>query len=136
MDPPKVIELLSGLRPNLDYEVVSLVQKDSLEINDADREGVRQAVSETIEDMIVITHGTDTVTNTANLPRDIPDKTIVLTGALSPALFKNSDAMFNIGEAFTAVQTKHAGVYTPKNVVIFDHDKVRKNVENNKFVAL
>ena len=102
----------------------------------ADREAVRQALSETIESMIVITHGTDAMTNTANLLSDIPDKTIVLTGALSPALFKNSDAMFNIGEAFTAVQTKPAGVYTAINVVIFDHDKVRNDVENNKFVAL
>ena len=63
--------------------------KDSLEATDADREPVRQALSETIEDMIVITHGTDAMTNTANLLSDIPDKTIVLTGALSPALFKN-----------------------------------------------
>lgn len=136
MDPPKVIEVLSGLRPNLDYEVVSLVQKDSLEINDADREGVRQAVSETIEDMIVITHGTDTVTNTDNLPRDIPDKTILLTGAFSPALFKKSDAIFNIGAAFTASHTKPPGVYITINGVIFKYDKVRKDVENNKFVAL
>ena len=136
MGPPNITEVLSGLSLNLDYEVVSLMQKDSLEMTVADREAVRQALSETIESMIVITHGTDAMTNTANLLSDIPDKTIVLTRALSPALFKNSDAMFNIGEAFTAVQTKHAGVYTPKNVVIFDHDKVRKDVENNKFVAL
>ena len=102
--PPNITEVLSGLSLNLDYGVVSLMQKDSLEMTDADREAIRQAVSETIEDMIVITHGTDT--------------------------------MFNIGAAFTAVQTKPAGVYIAMNGVIFDHDRVRKDVENNKFVAL
>jgi len=134
--PPNITEVLSGLSLNLDYEVVSLMQKDSLEMTDADREAVRQAVSETIEDMIVITHGTDTITNTAKVLSAIPGKTIVLTGALSPALFKNSDAMFNIGAALTAAQTKGAGVYIAMNGVIFDHDKVRKDVENNRFVSL
>ena len=134
--PPNVTEVLSGLSLNLDYGVVSLMQKDSFEMTDADREAIRQVVSETNEDMIVITHGTNTMTNTANLLSVIPGKTIVLTGALSPALFKNSDAMFNIGAAFTAVQTKPAGIYIAMNGVIFDHDRVRKDVENNKFVAL
>ena len=136
MGPPNITEVLSGLSLNLNYEVVSLMQKDSLEMTDADKEAIRQVVSETIEDMIVITHGTNTMTNTANLLSVIPGKTIVLTGALSPALFKNSDAMFNIGAAFTAVQTKPAGVYIAMNGVIFDHDRVKKDVENNKFVAL
>lgn len=134
--PPNIVEVLSGLSLNLDYEVDSLMQKDSLEMTDADREVVRQAVSEADEHMIVITHGTDTMTNTAKVLIDIPGKTVVLTGALSPALFKNSDAMFNIGAALTAVQTKPPGVYITMNGVVFDHDKVRKDVENNKFVAL
>ena len=134
--PPNITEVLSGLSLNLDYEVVSLMQKDSLEMTDADREVVRQAVNEAGEDKIVITHGTDTMTNTAKVLSDIRDKTIVLTGALSPALFKNSDVMFNIGAALTAAQTKPAGVYIAMNGVIFDHDKVRKDVENNRFVAL
>ncbi|PCI75803.1 MAG: asparaginase [SAR86 cluster bacterium] len=134
--PPNITEVLSGLNLSVVYEVVSLMQKDSLEMTDADREAIHHAVSETIEDMIIITHGTDTMTNTAKVLSDIPNKTIVLTGALSPALFKNSDAMFNIGAALTAAQTKHAGVYIAMNGVIFDHDKVRKDVENNRFVAL
>jgi len=66
-------------------EVVSLIQKDSLEMNNADREAVRLAVNETIEDMIVVTHSTDTITNTDKVLSDIPDKAIVLAGALSPA---------------------------------------------------
>ncbi len=134
--PPNIIEVLSGLCLNLDYDVVSLMQKDSLEMTDDDRATVRQAVSEASESMIVITHGTDTMTNTAKILSDIPGKTVVLTGALSPALFKNSDAMFNIGAALTAAQTKPTGIYIAMNGVVFDHDKVRKDVENNKFVAL
>lgn len=134
--PPNITEVLSGLSLNLDYEVVSLMQKDSLEMTDADREIVRRAVAEASEDRVVITHGTDTMTETAAVLASIPKKTVVLTGALSPALFKNSDAMFNIGAALTAAQTKPAGVYIAMNGVIYDHDKVRKDVENNRFVAL
>ena len=134
--PPNITEVLSGLSLNLDYEVVSLMQKDSLEMTDAERETVRQAVTAAPENEIVITHGTDTMVDTARVLDTIPNKTIVLTGALSPALFKNSDAMFNIGAALTAAQTKDAGVYIAMNGVIFDYDKVRKDVENNRFVAL
>jgi len=134
--PPNITEVLSGLSLNLDYEVVSLMQKDSLEMTDADRETVRRAVGEASEEQIVITHGTDTMVDTAAVLASLPGKTIVLTGALSPALFKNSDAMFNIGAALTAAQTKPPGVYIAMNGVIFDHDRVRKDVENNRFVAV
>ena len=134
--PPNITEVLSGLSLNLDYEVVSLMQKDSLEMTDADREAIRQAVTASPENEIVITHGTDTMVDTARVLHTIPNKTIVLTDALSPALFKNSDAMFNIGAALTAAQTKLAGVYIAMNGVIFDYDKVRKDVENNRFMAL
>lgn len=134
--PPNITEVLSSLSLNLDYEVVSLMQKDSLEMTDADRELVRRAVSEASEEQIVITHGTDTMVDTAAVLASLPDKTIVLTGALSPALFKNSDAMFNIGAALTAAQTKPPGVYIAMNGVVFDHDRVRKDVANNRFVAV
>ena len=134
--PPNITEVLSGLSLNLDYEVVSLMQKDSLEMTDADREAIRQAVTASPENEIVITHGTDTMVDTARVLHTIPNKTIVLTSALSPALFKNSDAMFNIGAALTAAQTKLAGVYIAMTGVIFDYDKVRKDVEKNRFMAL
>lgn len=134
--PPNITEVLSNLSLNLDYEVVSLMQKDSLDMTDMDRENVRRAVSEASEKQIVITHGTDTMVDTAAVLAELPGKTIVLTGALSPALFKNSDAMFNIGAALTAAQTKPPGVYIAMNGMVFDHDKVRKDVENNRFVAV
>lgn len=134
--PPNIAEVLSDIHLNLDFEVVSLMQKDSLEMTDADRETVRQAVAATDSTMVLITHGTDTMVLTANALKEIKGKTVVLTGALAPALFKSSDAMFNIGCAITAAQTKEPGVYIAMNGQIFDHDKVRKDVPNNMFVSI
>ncbi len=134
--PPNITEVLSALSLNLNYQVDSLMQKDSLEMTVQDRQLIREAVAQVDELKIVITHGTDTMVETAKELSTLTNKTIVLTGALSPALFKNSDAMFNIGAALTAAQTKPAGVYIAMNGVIFDYDKVRKDVENNRFVSL
>ncbi|MFK7863154.1 MAG: asparaginase domain-containing protein [Pseudohongiellaceae bacterium] len=134
--PPNIAEVLSDIHLNLNFEVTSLMQKDSLEMTDEDRETVRQAVATADSNMVIITHGTDTMVLTANALKDIKDKTIVLTGALAPALFKSSDAMFNIGCAITAVQTKPPGAYIAMNGQIFDYDKVRKDVPNNRFVSL
>ncbi len=134
--PPNISEILTDLSLNLDYEVTSLMQKDSLDMTEPDRQLILQRVAEAEERYIVITHGTDTMVETANTLSSVTDKTIVLTGALAPALFKTSDAMFNIGAALTAVQTMPAGVYIAMNGQIFDHDKVRKDVEKNRFVPL
>lgn len=134
--PPNISEVLADLSLNLEFDVTSLMQKDSLEMTDDDRETVRKAIAETDATMIVITHGTDTMVQTAQCLKDILEKTIVLTGALAPALFKSSDAIFNIGCALTAVQIKQPGAYIAMNGQVFDYDKVRKDVANNKFSSL
>lgn len=134
--PPNISEVLADLSLNLEFDVTSLMQKDSLEMTDDDREIVRKAIVETDATMIVITHGTDTMVQTAQCLKNILDKTIVLTGALAPALFKSSDAMFNIGCALTAVQIKQPGAYIVMNGQVFDYDKVCKDVANNKFSSL
>ncbi len=134
--PPNIAAVLGELSLNLDFEVTSLMQKDSLEMTDEDRQAVRSAILSCSDDKIVITHGTDTMVQTAQVLSDILDRTIVLTGALAPAIFKSSDAMFNIGCALTAAQTKAAGVYIAMNGQVFDHDNVRKDVANNRFVPL
>ncbi len=85
---------------------------------------------------ILITHGTDTMVQTARSLAGVPGKTIVLTGALAPALFKTTDALFNIGCGLAAVQTLPAGVYIAMNGTVFPHDRVRKNLRNNKFEEL
>ena len=134
--PPNIPEILDSLHLNLSFAVESLMRKDSLEMTDADRETVLSAVRNAAEQRIVITHGTDTMVDTARVLSAVADKTIVLTGSLTPALFKNSDAIFNIGSALTAVQTMPAGVYIAMNGQIFRHDAVRKDRQANRFVAL
>ena len=134
--PPNIADILDGLHLNPEFTVTSLMQKDSLDMTEADRALVLEQVLACGESRIIITHGTDTMVATAQVLRDVPGKTIVLTGALSPALFKNSDAMFNIGCAVTAVQIMPPGVYITMNGQLFDHDKVTKDVSRNRFVAL
>jgi len=83
----------------------------------------------------LITHGTDTMTDTATELLDIKDKTIVLTGALSPARFRHTDAIFNIGMAIATLQTKESGVYITMSGQVFSADEVRKDRDNNRFVT-
>ena len=134
--PPNIAMVLADLSLNMDYSVRSLMQKDSLEMNDNDRDLILQHVQAAEEDKIIITHGTDTMTHTAAALSRVENKTVVLTGALQPALFKNSDAMFNIGCAIAAVQTLPANIYIAMNGQIFTHDNVRKDTELNRFTTL
>lgn len=133
---PSVGKILRQHDVVIPYQVVPLMAKDSLEMSDEDRAAIRTAVSSAIETQIVITHGTDTMTATAAELVGIDGKTIVLTGALAPAIFKDSDAIFNLGCAVAAAQTAESGVYIAMNGRVFKHNEVRKDVENNRFVAL
>jgi len=134
--PPNIAEILNGLSLNVEFEVTSLMQKDSLDMTPEDRALILKHVLDTREERIIITHGTDTMVETAKTLSQVRGKRIVLTGALSPALFKSSDAMFNIGCAVTAVQIMKYGVYIAMNGQLFDYDKVKKDVSQNRFVAL
>jgi L-asparaginase len=134
--PPNIETVLRELNPAVDYSVQSLFRKDSLEITDEDREIILQSVLHATEERILITHGTDTMVQTANYLAQAQGKTIVLTGALTPALFKTTDALFNIGSALAAVQILGPGVYIAMNGAIFEHDKVRKNLTTNVFEEL
>ena len=134
--PPNIGEILKELSLNPQFEVTSLMQKDSLDMTDADRLAILEAVGSSDAHQIIITHGTDTMVKTGQLLSQTEGKTIVLTGALEPARFRTSDAMFNIGAAITAVQTKKPGVYITMNGEVFDFDKVVKDVEKNRFVSL
>ena len=112
------------------------LRKDSLHISDSDRELIRQAIAAQEAKHVLITHGTDTMVETARVLSALSDKTIVLTGALNPARFRGSDAEFNIGTAVGAVQALPPGVYIAMNGRIWDPAKVRKNVEANRFEAV
>lgn len=131
--PPNIKTVLSELNLSITYRIESLMRKDSLDITDEDRLAIRSAVEKAPENRILITHGTDTMIETGKALVGLTAKTIVLTGALEPALFKTSDALFNIGCGLAAVQTAPAGVYIAMNGRIFDIRQVRKNLNENRF---
>jgi len=94
---PKVMDVLAEARVNFEYEVVSIMQKDSLDMNEEDRRLILDTIRRDDCNRVVVTHGTDTMIETAKTLRAITDKVIVLTGSIQPARFKSSDAEFNIG---------------------------------------
>ena len=126
---PQVDRILNESNVTFEYEVESLCRKDSLEMTDEDRQMVVEKVSVAAERLILITHGTDTMIATAQALYGIPEKVIVLTGAMQPAAFKQSDAVFNVGCAVAALQTLPEGVYLVMNGKIFDPRRSRKNVK-------
>ena len=132
---PIVKKLLDAANVTHPYRIVEVLRKDSLEMTDEDRQRLKETVAALQEQRVVITHGTDTMTDSAAVLAAVPGKSIVLTGALSPARFAESDATFNIGMAFAAAQALPAGVYIAMNGRVFRGDEVRKDREQRQFVA-
>ena len=130
---PQANGVLERANVDLDYEVESIIRKDSLDFTDEDRELIRKKVESTPLVRVVITHGTDTMIDTAKILKSIIGKTIVMTGSMYPAQFRDSDAVFNIGCAVTAVQILGPGVYIVMNGRIFKPHRACKNVELNRF---
>jgi len=129
-------EMLRLGRSRVEVSVRTLMMVDSLEMSDDDRAVIVRNCAQCEEDRVVVTHGTDTMVDTAKVLARIEDKTIVLTGALNPARFRGSDAEFNIGTAVGAVQSLPPGVYIAMNGRVWDPARVRKNVAANRFEAL
>jgi L-asparaginase len=130
---PQIAEVLEQANLTLDYEVISLMRKDSLDMKDEDRKLMREKISSDPHKHFIVTHGTDTMILTAKVLCNIPAKVIVLTGAMQPAKFRMTDAVFNIACAITAVQLLPDGVYIAMNGRIFNPEKTRKNVKLNRF---
>lgn len=130
-----VDRLLRTARVALPFRVHELLRKDSLELTDDDRALILGAILDADESRIVITHGTDTMTDTARVLAGKTDKTIVLVGALAPARFADSDATFNLGMAFATAQVAGPGVWIAMNGTIFDGTRVRKDRSINSFVV-
>jgi L-asparaginase len=124
--------LAEGLA-NFDYDIVPLLQKDSLEVTEEDRRKLRDFIEKDDARRYVITHGTDTMPETAEVLADLKGKTIVLTGSLSPARFRSTDAVFNVGMAVAAVQVAPPGVYIAMSGQVFAAGEVRKNRAENRF---
>ena len=133
---PQIGRILQELGVAFRFHVIPLLRKDSLFVDDADRQLLRATIAAQEETCVLITHGTDSMVQTAQVLADLPGKTIVLTGALNPARFDGSDAEFNIGCAVGAVQSLPPGVYIAMNGRIWDPRKVRKNVDANRFEAI
>jgi L-asparaginase len=132
-----VQEMLEKGRSRLELQTETLFMKDSLEFTDLDREKIQAACAAATSNRILITHGTDTMTQTAEyLANRVQDKTIVLTGAMIPYKFGSSDGMFNLGSALAFVQLLPPGVYISMNGKIFPAGHVRKNLARGEFEAI
>ena len=132
---PQIGRILQELGVAFRFNVIPIIRKDSLHITDADRDLLRQTIEAQPARHVLVTHGTDTMVDTARVLAAVKDKTIVLTGALNPARFRGTDADFNIGTAVGAVQCLPPGVYIAMNGRVWDPAKVRKNVAANRFEA-
>jgi L-asparaginase len=119
-----------------DFDVVPLMHKDSLEVTDEDRRLLHDFIEKDDASHFVVTHGTDTMPETAEALMDLEGKTIVLTGALTPARFKTTDAMFNVGMAVAAVQVASPGVYIAMSGQVFEAGAVQKNRAENRFESV
>jgi L-asparaginase len=127
-------ELLSMGRNLVPVEIRTLMMIDSLEMTEEDRGIIAHQCNQCEEKRIVITHGTDTITDTAKvLAEKVKDKTIVLTGAMIPIKFGSSDGLFNLGSALAFAQTLPAGVYVAMNGRYFHWNNVRKNKQTGVF---
>ncbi len=133
---PEIARILDDMEVAFRWHVQPLLRKDSLELTNADRELVRKAVEASESRHFLITHGTDTMVETARILQGLEGRTIVLTGALNPARFIGSDAVFNIGCAVGAVQSLPPGVWITMNGRVWDPKTVRKNRDANRFEAV
>ena len=128
--------LLDVARVKRPFWVEEVARKDSLELDDADRALIYARVAAAPENHVIITHGTDTMTDTARQLADIPGKTVVLVGALAPARFGESDASFNLGMAFATVQVAQPGIYITMSGSVFPADQVIKDRAKGAFVPV
>jgi L-asparaginase len=130
---PQIGDLLAEAGVTCPYTVTSLLRKDSLEIDAADRALIAAEVAAAPESRVLITHGTDPRVESARALLGVPGKTVVLVGAMQPARLRVSDAFFNIGFAFAATQLLPHGVYLAMNGRVFDPRTTHKNVAASRF---
>lgn len=133
---PEIARILKAMNVAFDWEIRALMRKDSLHLDDDDRALIRQAVKTSADTHFLITHGTDTMVETAAALGEVGERVIVMTGALNPARFIDSDAVFNIGCAVGAVQALPPGVWIVMNGRVWKPENVRKNRTANRFEAI
>jgi L-asparaginase len=127
-------DMLKRGRSSLNIQVRTLMMQDSLDITDNDREIILNSCKAAKGDKILITHGTDSMDQTARyLNQHIKDKTIILTGAMIPYVFGSSDGLFNLGASLAYVQMLPYGVYIAMNGRVYNAENVRKNKDKGFF---
>ncbi len=131
---PAFINILNKVDPNFEYEIVSPFKKDSLDMTAEDRQMIYDICAKSLIDKIVITHGTDTMTETARVLSLLKDKTVVLTGSLQPEKFITSDADFNVGAAVAAVNIAVPGIYIAMSGRIYKWDQCHKDQKTGQFI--
>ena len=134
INDPAVVRILEKINPSFSFKVQSILKKDSTEINLIDRELILKKCKESIENKIIITHGTDTIIETARHLSKIKNKTIILTGSMRPERFSNSDADVNIGVAIGGAQSLKNGIYVTLNGLIMPFDKLKRNMETGQYI--
>lgn len=128
--------VLSYVNPNIDATIVPLIQKVSVNITNEEKELIKVTCSESKDEKIILTYGTDAMTEIGAILKGIKGKTIVITGSLKSQLIKETDAEFNLGFAVAAVQILPAGVYVAMSGRIYDWDKCQKDMDSGQFVEL
>ena len=131
---PAVERILQKAHPNFDYKIIPLLRKDSQDITEQDRQRIRETCESVDADKIVITHGTDTMLETAQKLDGIKSKVIIFTGATRPEKFVDSDASFNVGTAIGAIDALSGGVYVAMNGRVYPWSKVKRDQKTGQFV--
>ncbi len=130
---PAVKRILEKAHPSFDSEVISLLRKDSLDLTEKHRNKILEACQKTAADKVVVTHGTDTMIETARKLSKIKGKAIVLTGAMKPEKFSDSDASFNVGCAVGALNVLSNGIYIAMNGRVLPWNKVERDERTGRF---
>ena len=131
---PATHRILEKLDPAFDYELVTACQKDSLEMTDEDRQKIFEMILEEDCQRVIVTHGTDTMLETANyLAERLTDRLIVLTGAMRPERFSNSEAPINLGAAIATVNLMEKGVFLAMHGIVKPHDQVQRDPQTGKY---
>lgn len=133
---PAVERILKDVNPSFDFEINSILKKDSTEITDEDRKNILETCKNSVQDKILITHGTDTMKDTAEALSEIKNKTIVITGSMRPEMFSNTDADFNVGVAVGALNTLDNGVYVAMHGRVIDWRDLDRNMETGQFKSI
>jgi L-asparaginase len=131
-----VSRVLGFVKPNFEATIVSLFQKVSVHISEKDKKAIAKKCKEVTDDKIVVTYGTDAMTEIGKVLNDIKNKTIVITGALKSQLIKDTDAEFNLGFAVAAVQTLPHGVYIAMSGRVYPWNKCKKNRKTGQFIEI